>query len=86
MQKWEYLYVLARPDRKDGVFRIFSINGVEVTNWESGHTIPSYLSRIGDEGWELVAAPFTESVDTQPLTKIVFSLSVGRFIFKRPKE
>ena len=86
MQKWEYLFVVANWENDN--WRIRYINGKEVANWKNGNTIYDYSNKIGDEGWELVVAPYalTATLDLSAIDGYKLnSGSYPRLIFKRPK-
>ena len=50
--------------------------GKKLKNWKNGIILFDYANKIGDEGWELVAAPYT----SDPV------FATPRLIFKRPKS
>ena len=54
MQKWEYLFVIAKaaPDLE---VRPTRINGQKIADWEKGPLLYDYINKLGDEGWELVS-------------------------------
>ena len=56
MQKWEYLFVGA--DWANHTWRIKYVNGKEVANWKNSTTLFDYSNKLGNEGWELVSAPY----------------------------
>jgi hypothetical protein len=73
MQTWEYLF--ASLDYHEGQWRVKFVNGDQVSRWES-ITVYDYVNKLGSEGWELVAAPFS-----------IGSNEYGwRLCFKRPKQ
>ena len=78
MQKWEYRFVSAELGNSD--WRVRFIDGKEVANWKTTTTLYDYANKIGDEGWELVSAPYTS------LLKYNGSETIFRLIFKRPKS
>ena len=55
MQKWEYLIVI--PDEPSSKPRW--VRGKELPNWENGPAIDDFLDFLGEQGWEMVAAPYT---------------------------
>jgi hypothetical protein len=57
MQKWEYTFVTLNP--VGAVWKPRFVNGKELSNWEGGATVYEFSNKMGNEGWELVAAPFT---------------------------
>ena len=85
MQKWEYLRLeisypdrvylaysvngkhLGEPVRKTDASGFFKSSFMD---WGNQPRLDDYLQYLGEEGWELVAAPF----------------SVSQFLFKRPKQ
>ena len=73
MQKWEYLFVSAEQSDE---YRVRYINGKEVPDWKVGDNIYDFANKLGEEGWELVSAPYTASAP---------NWATGRLIFKRPK-
>ena len=72
MQKWEYLILETWEGRP------FATNGKELLNWKE-IDLYDYINQLGDQGWELVAAPLAFSE---------VGASVERFslIFKRSKQ
>jgi len=74
MQKWEYRFVSAewRVDE----WCVLSVNGQQLGDWKADETIYAYANRIGEEGWDLVAAPYTADA---------FHNHRPRLVFKRPK-
>jgi hypothetical protein len=97
MQKWEYLTITA--GRANGKIRVSHINGELQPDFQQGEDVYVYLNELGEQGWELVAAPFTEvgfmSIDEWhtairwPGTTVDKMYPIRetsrRFIFKRPK-
>jgi hypothetical protein len=75
MQKWEYRFV--HTIWKNDNWYVLSVNGKELGDWESNETIYDYANRLGEEGWELVSAPYTADGLNNPRP---------RLIFKRPKS
>ena len=75
MQKWEYLFIGA--DYDEGVVRPIYVNDQPLPDWKKGPTLSVYVNQLGEQGWELVAAPYTERGGTA---------STPRLIFKRPIE
>lgn len=73
MPRWEYLFVEVIVEK--GVDRVYSINGQTLDDWQHGPLVHEYINAKGEQGWELVAAPYTvrSNVHTD-----------GRLIFKRP--
>jgi hypothetical protein len=73
MQKWEYLFVNMK--RKGDVWFADTINGKPI---DSNNTLLmyDYANQLGEDGWELVSAPYTSDADNNPKP---------RLIFKRPK-
>ena len=74
MPHWEYLFVSA--EQSDD-YRVRYINGKEMPEWERGDDIYTFANKMGDEGWELVSAPYTSSG---------LNWAISRLIFKRPKQ
>jgi hypothetical protein len=62
-QKWEYMQVRSSEMFKAG-------GGEDVNNWDKDCS--AGLSKLGDEGWELVAVSSTKD-------------GLERYVFKRPK-
>ena len=75
MQKWEYMFVSAAL--KDKEWRIKKINGKEQAIGKTTITLYDYANQMGDEGWELISAPYTADEFNSP---------TPRLIFKRPKS
>ena len=73
VQKWEYLFI--RADYVGGQWKPRHMNDQEVTDWKRGPVLSEFANQLGEQGWELVAAPFS-------ITEGVASF---RLIFKRPK-
>jgi len=73
MQKWEYLFVNMKL-KGDGWFAD-AANGKPI---DSNNVLPmyDYANKLGEEGWELVSAPYTSDS---------FNNLKPRLIFKRPK-
>ncbi len=78
MQKWEYLFVTADKGDKD-MTRPRWVNGQELPSWKKGPTFTEFANQMGEQGWELVAAPYTEASGAYGST------GNRRLIFKRPK-
>ncbi len=78
MQKWEYLIVTADLERN--YWRPRYVNSRELPDWRRGPTLDEFANELGEQGWELVAAPFTTG-DAE-----FRGVAVARMIFKRPKE
>jgi len=75
MKKWEYLTaIVAYPDIISKT-TVRVVNGGEVTDWKKG-TLWDSLSRLGDEGWELVGIHWAQFGQSPP---------DPIYIFKRPK-
>lgn len=74
MQKWEYRFV--NTEWRVDAWYVLSVNGQEAGDWRVDETIYEYANRIGEDGWELVAAPYTADV---------INNHRPRLIFKRPK-
>jgi len=55
MQQWEYLFVETALDK--GTWRPYTVNGKELPNWKNGPRYQDYANQLGEQGWELVAAP-----------------------------
>ena len=72
MQKWEYLFV--NLNYANGEWRARYVNGKELPNWKK-ETVYNYANKIGNEGWELVDAPYS----------IGSTDYYWRMVFKRPK-
>lgn len=73
MQKWEYMFV--KLELINDYWRPMSLNGEIVQNWTSGPPAHEFANKMGEEGWELVEAPYT-----------IGSNEYGwRLIFKRSK-
>lgn len=72
MQKWEYLFVSA--DQSDG-YRVRYVNGKELPEWERGDTIYDFANKMGEEGWELVSAPYTSSGLDWATSRLIFRRS-----------
>lgn len=53
MQKWEYIILDCKQDTT-GKWRPWMINGNEISEWYNLN-IPSVLSELGDDGWEIVS-------------------------------
>ncbi len=51
--QWEYLHVVFRD--YDG-WRPYQQAGAKITNWKQGPDIDSYLTHLGEQGWELAGA------------------------------
>ena len=75
MKKWEYMFVSAAL--KDKEWRIKKINGKEQAIGKTTITLYDYANQMGDEGWELISAPYTADE---------FNSATPRLIFKRPKS
>ena len=73
MQRWEYLFVSAEQSDE---YRVRYINGKELPAWERGDDIYTFANKMGDEGWELVSAPYTSSG---------IDWATSRLIFRRPR-
>lgn len=73
MQKWEYLFVNMKL--KGDVWFADAANGKPV---DLNNSLPmyDYANKLGEEGWELVSAPYTSDSFNNPKP---------RLIFKRPK-
>ena len=69
MQKWEYGLLVSDSEKK-----IQKFNGVESAN-EPMDGMPAVLNKLGQEGWELVAAD---------IGRAMYAASV--FVFKRPLQ
>jgi len=72
MQKWEYLFVSAVLQGDQ--WRVKYVNGKEFAVSNTSITLYEYANKMGDDGWELISAPYTAGAFTVP-----------RLIFKRPK-
>ena len=70
MQKWEYLFVTSKAAKN--VLRPYYINGKPMKDWENNMPIYDYITKLGEQGWELVS--------------ITQSLVDQTYNFKRPKE
>jgi len=73
MQKWEYLFV--NTNLKGDKWFVETVNGKRL---DQNDTLPmyDYANKLGEEGWELVSAPYTADSFNNPKP---------RLIFKRPK-
>lgn len=54
MQRWEYL-TLDWDWGDDQQRRAFGVNQVKIEDWKKDPLLEEYLSKLGEEGWELVA-------------------------------
>lgn len=77
MQKWEYLFVEALWE--NDAWRPWRINGREDKDWKKGPSIYDHANQLGQEGWELVTAPFTAHGDVARIKH-----DDARLFFKRP--
>lgn len=52
MQRWEYLYVVAMKTKQDwsGPRRVYSVNGSELSGWDTGPNLPDRFNAWGREG------------------------------------
>jgi hypothetical protein len=78
MQKWEYLFVDALGDGK--VLRPFCMNGQELRDWKKGANLYDFVNQLGEQGWELIAAPYTPAIFAG-----TSSATNTRLIFRRQK-
>ena len=69
MQKWEYMFVQSRLNKKFE-YKPTQVNGQELRDWERGPAIHDFANQMGEQSWELI-----ESSPEHGL----------RLIFKRPK-
>lgn len=70
MQKWEYRFV--NTTWKGDNCYVLSVNGKELGDWDTNETIYDYANRIGEEGWELVTAPYTADGLNNPRPRLIF--------------
>lgn len=70
MQKWEYRFVSTTWQGDE--WRVLSVNGQAIGEWRSDETIYDYANRIGEEGWELVTAPYTSDGLNNPRPRLIF--------------
>jgi hypothetical protein len=70
MQKWEYRFVNTVWEGE--AWRVLSVNGKDFGDWEMNETIYEYANRLGDEGSELVAAPYTADGLNNPRPRLIF--------------
>ena len=68
MQKWEYLYIQAFRDQ------LRYINGAPIQRG-ANNSLPEYLNKAGEEGWELVGVCRTDGEGPTD----------WKLVFKRPK-
>ena len=73
MQKWEYLFV--NTLLKGDTWYAKTANGKHL-NSKSDTTMYDFANQMGEDGWELVSAPYTSDQDNR---------IKPRLIFKRPK-
>jgi hypothetical protein len=71
MQKWEYLFMLYRYSNTENKYN-FSIVG-DYSVDDDGQQPLQMMNRLGEQGWELVAAQHE-------------SLQAGTLTFKRPLQ
>jgi len=52
MQRWEYLYVVAMKTKQDwsGPRPVYSVNGSELSGWDTGPNLPDRFNAWGREG------------------------------------
>ena len=75
MQKWEYLFIDANWVNNE--WRVKHINGEKYAIGKTTITIYDYANQIGEDGWELISAPYTADEFNNP---------TPRLVFKRPKS
>lgn len=51
MQKWEYLFLVATWHDD---WKVETVNGENIRDWEYGPTMYEYLNQLGGEGWEII--------------------------------
>lgn len=78
MQKWEYLFLKAEIAHED--WRARYVNGEEIKNWQAGITLYDFANRLGEEGWELITAPYGYTY-SEPHNTLY---ETYRLVFKRP--
>lgn len=76
-QKWQYTFVEADSD--DKYWRPRWVNDEELSDWKKGPTLTEYANQMGEQGWELVGAPYTTWSGQYS------SGATARLIFKRAK-
>ena len=88
MEKWEYLFVIATNEGNQ--WRPQYVNGQELSGWQRGPTLYQFANQMGEQGWELVAAPYTETAicgsDSWGNTHNTSYDTTYRLIFKRVKS
>lgn len=85
MQKWEYRFVDGAL--ANGIWRVKWINDKEISDWKNQIALVDYANKLGDDGWELVAAPYADVFSTNQVTGHIYDWEVlERLIFKRPKS
>lgn len=70
MQKWEYRFVSTTWQGEE--WRVLSVNGHAMGDWKMDETIYDYANRMGEEGWELVTAPYTADGLNNPRPRLIF--------------
>ena len=73
MQKWEYLFLIT--EKKGDTWYASAENGRRL-NTNDPMTMYDYANKLGEDGWELVSAPYTSDS---------YNYIKPRLIFKRPK-
>ncbi len=72
MQKWEYLFVDAAQRGTHPVWLPQYVNGEQLPEWTKGPPLHEFVNRLGEQGWELVAAPYTSNVRGDYSIHLVF--------------
>lgn len=82
MTKWEYMSFHSLWDAQQGVYEVHDASGQTHIFGASAE----YLSRLGDDGWELVAVMPAYSVSEQQQHLQTSEVVAREFILKRPKD
>jgi hypothetical protein len=69
MQKWEYLFVNTKL--KGEIWIAETVNGKRL---DQNDSLPmyGYANKLGEEGWELVSAPYTSDSFNNPKPRLIF--------------
>jgi hypothetical protein len=53
MTRWEYLF-LTVARRGSGTWKVWQVNGEEVSGWQKGPSLYEYCNEMGEQGWEMI--------------------------------
>jgi len=83
MQKWEYMFVVSEwiAAFNKSRLRVRVVNGQELPKWADGPSFFDFVNKLGEDGWEMVAA---EGLSVTAEVKGT-ATSQPRMVFKRPK-